>query len=74
MKKFFGLFLLFLIVFASGIGINMVQVEGQCTKPSKYYHGYCVSGCTSACKKENWPEGSCVGSIFNLKCVCERPC
>ncbi|KAL8152808.1 hypothetical protein V2J09_010568 [Rumex salicifolius] len=72
-KKFFGFLLLFFIVFASGT--NMVQVDRKtCAKPSKYYHGFCVSGCAAACKKENWPDGGCTVYVFNSRCECRRPC
>ncbi|KAL8152806.1 hypothetical protein V2J09_010566 [Rumex salicifolius] len=72
-KKLFGFLLLFFIVVSSGT--NMIQVDGKtCAKPSKYFHGFCRAGCDAACRKENWPEGHCVGIIFNPRCECRRPC
>ncbi|KNA12122.1 hypothetical protein SOVF_128740 [Spinacia oleracea] len=71
-KKFFGLLLLLLFFFASEM--NMVaEVEGfTCSKPSKYFRGFCNNSCKDACNDENWPIGNCVGFLGN-KCECRKP-
>ncbi|KMT16885.1 hypothetical protein BVRB_2g043600 [Beta vulgaris subsp. vulgaris] len=74
-KKFFGLCLLLLFLFASEMNM-MVEVDGaNCAKPSKYYRGPCfnsisIKACTQRCSQENWPIGLCNG----LRCECQRPC
>ncbi|KAL2943746.1 Defensin-like protein AX2 [Bienertia sinuspersici] len=72
-KKFFGVMLLLLFLFASEM--NMVaKVEGaRCRKPSKYFKGLCGSdkACTTACGQESWPAGRC---IVGFRCECQRPC
>ncbi|KMS99801.1 hypothetical protein BVRB_1g020540 [Beta vulgaris subsp. vulgaris] len=72
-KKFFGLLLLLLFVFASEL--NMVaEVQGAtCRKPSMYFSGACFSdtNCQKACNREDWPNGKC---LVGFKCECQRPC
>ncbi|KMT07488.1 hypothetical protein BVRB_6g151050 [Beta vulgaris subsp. vulgaris] len=75
-KKFFGLLLLLLFLFASDMNM-VVEVDGAtCAKPSKFFKGGCFSvisdsACKKACSQENWPIGICV-PVF--RCECRRSC
>ncbi|KNA13408.1 hypothetical protein SOVF_117290 [Spinacia oleracea] len=72
-KKFFGLFLVLLVFFASEMNM-VVEVDGAtCAKPSKFFKGICGfdRDCVKACSQENWPGGACVPPY---RCECRRPC
>ncbi|XP_028752588.1 defensin-like protein [Neltuma alba] len=69
-----SIFLLFLLLLATGMGPRMVAEARMCESASQRFRGICVrsSNCASVCQSEGFADGHCRG--FRRRCLCRKQC